>query len=98
MPRAVGKIIVVAVLSVCMLVTAPLAYASFSPETAEQIIGVGRIQSSSTLSSAQLTGATHFAAPEPLVVEPDLAVSQLAQPLDRGVENAESAMVAISMI
>jgi len=88
----------IAALAVCMLFTVPFAYASFSSESAEQIIGVGRIQSSATLSTAQLTGATHFAAPEQLVTEPEQAVTQLAQPLYRGIENTESAIETIGLI
>ncbi|MCL2529641.1 MAG: hypothetical protein FWE41_04845 [Coriobacteriia bacterium] len=97
-PRVMGKTIMTAALAACMLFSVPLAYASFSSESAEQILGVGRIQSSATLSTSQLSGATHFAAPEHLVVEPTLAVTQLAQPLDRGIENPERAIEAISLI
>jgi len=98
MPRALGKTIVIAVISVCMLFSAPLAFASFGSESTDQVIGVGRIQSSSTLATTQLTGATHFQAPETLVDEPTQAVTQLAQPLDRGIENAESAIETIGLI
>jgi len=83
---------------ICMLFTFPLAYASFSPESAEQVIGVGRIQSSTTFSSTQLLGANHLTAPEQLADEQTMGVSQIAQPLDRGIENPEEFIETISLI
>jgi len=81
-----------------MLFSFPFAYASFSAESAEQIIGVGRIQSSTTISTAELSGATHFVVPEHWADEPAAAVEQLAQPVDRGIENTESAIESINLI
>ncbi|MDR2035418.1 MAG: hypothetical protein LBP91_01905 [Coriobacteriales bacterium] len=82
----------------CVFFSSTLAYASFSTESAEQIIGVGRIQSSANVDASQLSGATHFAAPEQLALEPTLAVSQLAQPTDRNIENVQSAIEYIGLI
>jgi len=98
LPKVLGKIIIIASLTVCLLVSAPLAYANFSSDSAEQVIGVGRIQSSASPSTSELSGATHFAAPAELVNEPTQTVSQLAQPLDRGIENPEDAIETIGLI
>ena len=96
--RLLSIILVIAVFAACVLFPLPVAFANFNSESTDQVIGVGRIQSTSSPYTDQLTGATHFVAPQPLVIEPTETVNQLAQPLDRGIENPESAIEAIGMI
>lgn len=77
--------------------TSPQARADFGAESTEQIIGVGRIQSSTAAAYAEATAATHFEAPQVLSEESNDDVSQLAQPLTRNIENAEAAIESISL-
>lgn len=98
LPRVMSCTVAFAVFVSCVLFLYPQAFASFSSESVEQVIGVGRIQSSTALATSQLSGATHFEAPEQLTVEPTQAMSQLAQPLERSVENVESAIADINLI
>ncbi|MDR1358921.1 MAG: hypothetical protein LBJ48_06170 [Coriobacteriales bacterium] len=97
--RIISITVAAATLAVCLLCSLPQAFASFSSESADQVIGVGRIQSVSTAApSADAVPTARFETPEPLAVEPTQAVSQLAQPLDRGVEDLEAAIADINMI
>lgn len=97
--RIVSIIVAVATFAACMLYSFSQAFAYFDPETAEQVIGVGRIQSSFiAASSADPDTINHFAAPQQLATEPTGSLSQLAQPLDRGIDNVEGVVEDISMI
>ena len=97
--RIVTVVMAILVFVACMVVPVPLVYASFNPESSEQVIGVGRIQSSPTASSlSESTAATHFEAPEQLVAESTQLVTQLAQPLDRQLDDVEGVFEQINMI
>ncbi len=98
LPRVISCIVSFAVLMTCVFYSFPQAFASFEAESTEQIIGVGRIQSSTTLPSSQLSAATHFEAPEQLAFGSEQAVSQLAQPLERSTEHVESAIANIDLV
>lgn len=96
--RTLGIFVTVALVSACVFFSFPQAFADFSSESTGQVIGVGRIQSSTVATPATTEAVTHFAAPAQLSTEPTEVVSQLAQPLDRGVVNAESVAENISYI
>ena len=96
--RILSTVVAIATIAVCVPLSLERAYADFGSESTEQIIGVGRIQSSPMSSSSSITAATHFKAPDLLVTEPTQAVNQLAQPLSRGVENVEEAIADIGLI
>ncbi len=98
--RIIRIVLAVSVLAACVLFSYPQAYANFGSESTEQVIGVGRIQSSPIVAASSDTtaAATHFEAPAQLASEPTQAVSQLAQPLTRDVQNVESAIADINMI
>lgn len=96
--RSMSIILAVVLAMAAMLYSFPQALASFSPEAAEQVIGVGRIQSSVISAPSRTETATHFETPAQLAVEPTEAVNQLAQPLDRDLKNTEEALADISDI
>lgn len=96
--RIISILLTVAALVVCVFYSFSQAYANFSSESTQQIIGVGRIQSSSVAVSPDANTAAHFEAPKQLSDESVEAVSQLAQPLARGVEDTEEAIAAINLI
>lgn len=99
--RIISMALAVVTLSACVFFSHTQAFASFSSESTEQVIGVGRIQSATvvTVSDAEVATATaRFEAPAQLGTEPTEVVSQLAQPLDRTVVNAESAAATINDI
>lgn len=82
-----------------VLVAVPVAHASFGSESTDQIIGVGRIQSSTApTTSSDLGAETHFVAPPQLASEPTEIANQLAQPLDRTLEDAEGAIENINLM
>lgn len=96
--RTLSIILALAVALSCLYSTSPRAYANFSSDSADQVIGVGRIQSSSTTPAEQPSSATHFEAPIQLVAEPVESVIQLAQPMEREIENPEGAIESVSLI
>jgi len=81
----------------CIVLSYPQAYADIDPQSVERVIGVGRIQSPA-LSHEEPSNAAHFETPAQLAAETSLVVSQLAQPSERGIDNAASAIEAISLI
>jgi hypothetical protein len=97
--RAVGAVLAVVVIVTGVLCFYPQAYANFSSESAGQIIGVGRIQSTTVPSSSpEQAVASRFEAPEQLAAEPTEVVSRLAQPLDRSALDTEGAVARINFI
>lgn len=95
--RIISGIVVVALVATSVVFTSPQAHANFGSESTEQIIGVGRIQSS-TAAPADTTAAAHFETPVLFSEEATELTSQLAQPVDRSMDNAAAAVESINLI
>jgi hypothetical protein len=80
--------ILAAVLCLGLIGLYPQAFAAFSTESAEKIIGVGRIQSTPT-TAPPASPTSRFAAPKLSSADEQANVNKLAQPLERTLEDAE---------
>ena len=98
-PRVIlTAVVAVAIFASFLLCAYPLAFAAFNPGSSEQIIGVGRIQSSTPAATIEQDAPTaRFEVPEILAVGmAQEKVAQLAQPLERDMKDAEQAAAKIA--
>lgn len=96
--RIISLLVVVALATTSVVFSSSQAHADFGADSTEQIIGVGRIQSTTAPATTDLAATTHFAAPQQLGEDAPQAVSQLATSVDRTIENAEAAIEDIGLM